>query len=219
MVYGRFTRDEPDNMPNIDKLLTAEQLSQRFKGLISPERIKELCETKLFPHYEHDGGYLFGYSESLAWVNDNLLLHVAGNPIPSSVTLNPMGAPHIGTPEIPHVLRSISPYLISLPIQSLQHALWSGVYFLCKETEVVYVGQSIVVAGRVGAHMGDKDFDWAFCMRVPRSDLDFVEGEFIRALRPKYNFSVRGKIVCPNEASPRSAFASEVTVHLKTTIE
>jgi len=60
----------------------------------------------------------------------------------------------------------------------------SGVYFLCREQQVVYVGQSVDIYSRLRAH---QDFDAAFAILLDRSDLNTVEGAFIRLLRPVRN--------------------------------
>jgi hypothetical protein len=63
----------------------------------------------------------------------------------------------------------------------------SGVYFLCLDGDVVYVGQSIAVGVRVGSHAGSKPCDRIFALPVPPSELDAVEGAFIRILKPRLN--------------------------------
>ena len=73
-----------------------------------------------------------------------------------------------------------------------------GIYFLCLDNEVVYVGQSICVVMRVLTHMNqtkDKkmfDHDRVFFLSVPREALDKMEREFIRALKPRYNLNGGG---------------------------
>ena len=62
-----------------------------------------------------------------------------------------------------------------------------GVYFLCHENKVVYVGQSTNPSARIAQHQADKVFDRVFL--IPTNDLDTVEYEYIRKLRPKYNIT------------------------------
>ncbi len=71
------------------------------------------------------------------------------------------------------------------------------IYFLCLADEVVYVGQSTNLCARLAQHGDDKVFDRAFYLVVRREDLDRIEGEFIRALRPRYNgtFPKAGAVV------------------------
>ena len=75
----------------------------------------------------------------------------------------------------------------------------SGVYFLCDDKNVVYVGQSINVYVRVKAHEHDptKEFtSWAY-MKVFQQDLNYIETLYIYLLRPRYNYGKDGKLYAP----------------------
>jgi len=194
-------------MPDIANLLTASEMVARLNNRISEERLLELCESKLVPHFELEGVVLFGKSETERWLRDNLLTAVPAMPVPNRVAVTPIVL-HDTPAETPQELASVAAYLIPMPIGSLTYATFSGVYFLCRGGKVVYVGQSANVAGRVGKHCGAKEFDYAFCMRVPKSDLNFVEGEFIRALEPEYNLSKTGRLVAPT--GPGTQYGSKV---------
>lgn len=62
-----------------------------------------------------------------------------------------------------------------------------GVYFLMNGPDVVYVGQSVNVVRRLGDHLENKDFDSVRVIPCKPSDLDNLEGFFIRFLRPRLN--------------------------------
>jgi hypothetical protein len=62
-----------------------------------------------------------------------------------------------------------------------------GVYFLRDQGEIVYVGQSVSVYGRVHQHKASKKFDSVTLMPCRPEDLNNLEGFFIRLLRPKLN--------------------------------
>ena len=66
-----------------------------------------------------------------------------------------------------------------------------GIYFLCKEDSIVYVGQSISIYSRVYEHKksGIKDFDSVFAIPCEKEKLSKVESAFIYLLKPKYNWS------------------------------
>lgn len=66
-----------------------------------------------------------------------------------------------------------------------------GVYFLCKDGVVVYVGQSVNPTSRVTTHWreGTKDFDSAYAMDCPQPMLDSTEAAFIAVLRPELNLA------------------------------
>jgi len=194
-------------MPDISKLLTAKQLSDRTGGRITEDRITEFAEAELIPHYELDGTFYFASQESQQWLNSNAVTYVAGRDLPMSVSVTPIMIKEREDVTIPDALKGIRSYLCPLELVSLQFASFPGIYFLCDGDEVVYVGQSICVAGRVGAHLKDKVFDYAYCFRVPRSDLDAVESAFIHALKPKYNISGQGRLIAPSRSLPLNSGA------------
>lgn len=61
-----------------------------------------------------------------------------------------------------------------------------GVYFLVKNGEIVYVGQSINIANRITAHR-DKDFDDVSFILCEPNNLNILETLYILAYQPKYN--------------------------------
>lgn len=185
-------------MADATSLLTAEEMSQRLRGIVSPERLLELAEGQLAPHYIVDGSVMFGSSETKEWVNHNLVVRSPGKHVGDGVlrVINVMQAAG-ATDTPPMSLRAMAGSLVPLSIKSVETLGCPGVYFLCMDGAVVYVGQSVNVFGRVGAHIGNKTFDSVFFARVPASDLDFVEGSLIRLLKPKYNHSERGTLIAP----------------------
>ena len=69
-----------------------------------------------------------------------------------------------------------------------------GVYFLIKNNEVVYVGQSKDLVWRSWSHSrilppssDYKEFDRVIAVKVPEQFLSFVEAAFTAKLKPKYN--------------------------------
>lgn len=63
-----------------------------------------------------------------------------------------------------------------------------GIYFLVRQGEVVYVGQSINVHARVWQHkQARKDFDAFAYVKCERDSLDALESLYIHTLRPRLN--------------------------------
>lgn len=60
------------------------------------------------------------------------------------------------------------------------------IYFLLKDGDVVYVGQTKAGISRLSAH-GDKDYDEIYVMYCDDSELDCLEDKYITKYRPKYN--------------------------------
>jgi hypothetical protein len=66
-----------------------------------------------------------------------------------------------------------------------------GVYLLCEEEEIVYIGQSKDIVARVNQHIDEhiKDFDGVLYIRCAANLLDYFEKCLISLMRPRYNFA------------------------------
>lgn len=180
--------------PSLSNLITAKEMSEKLNNLVSEERLIELAESKLIPHYELDNHIMFAISETREWIDYNCVIHHPGQQIEECLaTVINVVSPSIDKIEVPIELRAISAFLIPLSLQSVETVPFAGVYFLCSKGKVVYTGCSGKCAfNRIGQHFGRKTFDFAFFLRVPPSDLFFVEKEFINILKPKYNWDKTG---------------------------
>lgn len=188
------------NSTVLGSLVTPQEMSQKIKEFISAERLIELAEAGLVPHYTIENKIFFGVSETKKWLSENLVMQHQGKNIGNqqAMIINVV-SPKLQCIDIPVELRAIAAYLIPMELQSVESCQMSGIYFLCDQGTVVYVGQSVNVLSRVGSHFGSKTFDFAFLLRVPKSDLNYVEGQFIRAMKPKYNWSIGNRLVAPTE--------------------
>ncbi len=65
-----------------------------------------------------------------------------------------------------------------------------GVYFLIKDSKIIYIGQSINIAARITSHK-DKDFDSVSYVTCKRSELDILESLYIIAYNPVLNGEVK----------------------------
>ena len=65
--------------------------------------------------------------------------------------------------------------------------LGSGIYFLIKNDDVVYVGRAIEVAARVMNHVGKKDFDRWHWVPCAKEYLEEYERAYIDAFMPSMN--------------------------------
>ena len=67
------------------------------------------------------------------------------------------------------------------------------IYFLIRNNQVTYVGQSIDVGGRISQHRKSrKKFDRVVYVRVEEGELNSTESYFIKALKPEDNLTGRG---------------------------
>lgn len=69
-----------------------------------------------------------------------------------------------------------------------------GIYFLLKNKEVVYVGQTTNFHQRIGAHK-DKDYDSYCFIKVEKEDLDKKEVGNIMFYQPKYNKALNDEMI------------------------
>ena len=176
------------------KYRTAQEASEALKH-VTAERLVELAQAGFAPHYYiDDTGPLFRMQELRDWFERNRVRACKGMTMPTRLDIV---APETFRPAM------TAPQSIS-HIEGLRHIdpayLWQpGVYFLCDETKVLYVGQSVNVQSRVMTHVRDgrKQFDHTriFYFPVPESELRQIEAELIRMLRPKYNHNARGQLV------------------------
>lgn len=165
-------------------LLSAEQMA-KVLGLTT-EKLLEFVDAGYCPHWRLlDGPPLFATTEVKAWANRNLFKHEEGKDLERITVISPRPVESHKVP-VPVELRSIA-NLCSLP--ELLSATITAVYFLCRGSEVLYVGQSTDVQSRICSHVkeGKIEFDAAYFLPVTRSSLDAIEAAFIKTLRPKYN--------------------------------
>jgi hypothetical protein len=68
-----------------------------------------------------------------------------------------------------------------------------GVYFLIKNDEIVYVGQSIRIFSRLYFHLKDKDYDSFTFIEFEPHMLIYEETRYILKFLPKYNHGITGR--------------------------
>lgn len=73
---------------------------------------------------------------------------------------------------------------------SIPHHETSGVYFLMRGPDIIYVGQSLDVLQRISRHRREgRSFDAFSYIICPVDGLDELEADYIRALVPEENWS------------------------------
>jgi hypothetical protein len=142
---------------------------------VDESKIVKYAKDGLCPHVRLDGKIFFIKSHIIRWLRENVLqIHEGKSLEPVPLLVN-----KVFPKDVPACLQLAARRLIEV-----QHTV--GVYFLCDNDQVVYVGQSIDVGSRTRQHT-DKEFSRAFCLPCPMEDLNRVEAAFIALLRPKYN--------------------------------
>lgn len=148
-------------------------------------RVSEWVSAKIIPFYEMPGisEPWFKVAELKKWAGEFSQRHGGLDSSPRiELVVRPSEPAKFF--DVPECLRHIS----GLRQASLLDSC-CGVYFLCRQGQVVYVGQSVDVLSRVGQHRIDKTktFDTAFFVPCRQCDLNTLERELIDRLMPEYN--------------------------------
>ena len=181
--------DSPEKYPG--SLRTAEEISMTIKGALSAERVVELAEAGYMPHWRIDEGPpMFKSSEVKDWISTNLARRIKGSRLPDEIRITYTGTKPDDLLKVPLEIRDID----GLCDITKHIDLGPGVYFLCRDEKVVYIGQSVMPVARVASHKrsdgsyaNKKNFNKVFFLPWPESDLDSIEGALIRAIDTEYN--------------------------------
>lgn len=93
-----------------------------------------------------------------------------------------------GREEDPHLARLFTLEASTIVARSQKWGdKFAGIYFLIKDREIVYVGQSMNVAARVSQHKKTRDFDSWSWIPCDTQDLLDLERAYIRKFRPELN--------------------------------
>jgi len=79
-----------------------------------------------------------------------------------------------------------------------------GIYFLVLKNQIVYIGQSVDIAGRINQHIseGAKEFDSVSYIPIENEALDSVERSLISLFQPAFNRQGIRPAVAPLEQVP-----------------
>lgn len=175
-------------------LMNAAEVSEKIG--VAADRLTALAESGYVPHFIADGGNpMFKLSEVKKWCAENLLQRCDGRNLPEPVAVAIEGERHFsrfGLPpqlqQIPN-LRKLTPSLVG-----------SGIYFLCHNDRLQYVGQSVNILQRVSTHhISAHEFNVIYYIPWPKDDLNRIEAALIRTLQPPLNGrSARGQLITPN---------------------
>ena len=160
---------------------TAEEIGKRLG--VNPERLKELARAGYAPCWLNESNEpCFRIGEMKIWVENNLYRRSDGSELPFKIHVHALDRAKPSRP-VPRELSSIDDLceykFISFP---------PSVYFLIKDSKVLYVGQAANLPSRISNHHIPSDrYDRVLYKPIPLSDLDRIEKEFIVALDPPLN--------------------------------
>jgi len=82
-------------------------------------------------------------------------------------------------------------------LRAKKHTALCGVYFLIKDREIIYVGQSVNIASRIQTHSATKTFDCYSYALCNREELNALETKYIMFFKPKLNYTMQGYLCVP----------------------
>ncbi len=92
---------------------------------------------------------------------------------------------------LPHSLSDVLASVVKAPTSC-------GIYFLVKDMEVIYVGQSVDLFNRISKHRrAGVDFDSYSFIECERRELDALEMMYVTAFMPKQNWTFGGQRKVP----------------------
>lgn len=191
--------------PTLGSLKTAEEVAAAVR--MSADRLRELAEVDVIPHFRIDGGPpLFSLAGLKNYVRRYLTTVCPGEPLP--INLRPVVQQPPAPATIPRALAEVEARLCEMPTIECPPC----VYFLIRQHEVIYIGQSKNLLGRLAQHRDDgKRWDRVLYLPVPADRLLDVESLWIKTLQPALNRAGRqGPLpstppAAPDEAQPYAA--------------
>lgn len=174
---------------------------------MSPEKIHELTEEGVMPHYKlidpFNGNQVMKYYYRTKDVENFIIKNCL---ISQDLTFEPeykfvnfcTGISTEESAQIPIELSNLSQMYV---IRTDQMLATCGIYFLCKEKKIVYIGQSTSIATRLAVHIEEaaKQFDLCVWIPIHKRDLDTVEASLIKHFKPKLNKAMFGGNSQPHE--------------------
>lgn len=176
----------------ISSLRRANELKGAYFKYLGSETILKLAQDHRCPHYivtnpvTKENEYVFLETELNEWFSRECIKKVDGIYIAKLqfidfVAIQPKS-------KIPKELMAIND-LCELPKEIIDTP--PGIYFLCLNGIIQYIGQAVHVCSRVSAHLTirEKRFDSIFFIPCPKSELNNLEGALIRKYKPPLNGS------------------------------
>lgn len=177
---------------NVRNLKTAKEIRGRFRDHISDDELYQLAKDNMCPHYRFinpvtKSEIIYFISQEIReWTEKHFLRGYKGTDFKPHqfIYLTNDYAPSLH--EIPIELLKING-LQKLPLEFINTP--SGIYFLCRNKKIVYIGQAINIAGRICSHLTEKrkEFDSCFFICCPVNKLNEIEGSLITHYKPEYN--------------------------------
>lgn len=183
-------------MVELNKLRSANELKGSVTRYLTPKQINELATNRSIPHYELINPLTgmtsawFIREEVEGWLI-NYFVKYDFKLMPEIILVNFAEDDYKIHPTdiVPAALSFVKP-LYKLPIKNLNTP--PGVYFLCHQNEIVYVGMAANIGSRFLKHKGEnkKEFDSVYFICCHLDQLSKIEAACIKHFKPKYNIAL-----------------------------
>lgn len=176
------------------RLQPIEKCNGKMKRLLGDDVILQLAKDGMCPHYilvnplSKEEMVLFSATELESWIEKNYLFYKEGNFTPSFEFIHfNRELNRVSHKEVPVELSQLGDDLFELPFDYINTP--PGIYFLCKDNKIMYVGQSTSIVSRIATHIKEntKQFDRIFFIVCPAHKLDEIETELIKRFYPPLN--------------------------------
>ncbi|MCR9263353.1 MAG: hypothetical protein NXH86_04305 [Flavobacteriaceae bacterium] len=182
-------------MIDTNKLRILSDCKGRLTRIIGEEKILELVKNGNCPHYvltdpiTQEKQFLFVSGELEEWLRNNYIEVKDGYFFEQKltfVTFDEYKHREVDPLTVPKELSFIKD-LYQLPVQNVFGPC--GIYFLCKDRIIKYIGKSVDIINRVNTHYneGKKEFTEIFFIPCAANAQDRLENALIRYYNPEYN--------------------------------
>lgn len=184
--------EDMNNMP-IRSLKLANELGNGALKWVSPKELIELAINQKVPHYvvknplTGQEQLYFITKEIEDWFRNGYVKRFEPNVNQEIFNIWIFNdCDKVDSFKIPKSLWGIKD-VYEIPVRNIRTP--PGIYFLCHQSQVVYVGQSENIGARIIEHEKnpEKVFDSIYWIMCPINRLNSLESAFIRHLQPKYN--------------------------------
>jgi|694.fasta_scaffold79329_2 hypothetical protein len=183
-------------MLETNKLRKIQDCKGRLKEIVGDEGVLQLAKDGICPHYiitnpiTKEESIWFIASEINEWFDKNFVNYRDGLFVQNYTFLHFNKELHKVRGQIPEELSRIKE-LYHLPMENISTP--PGIYFLCKNNKIQYIGQAGNVANRVITHIteGLKDFDSVYFISCSINRLTELESSLIRYFQPELNRTCR----------------------------
>lgn len=203
-------------MIEVNKLKKAEQIRGKVTEFLSPQDFIHLAEMEEVPHYiltnplTKENTICFIQSDIDDWFQD--YVQYRNQKIAPQIIFHTNERAKFKVCPLSHVppgLASIKG-LQQIPFNAFDSP--AGIYFLCKEQEIVYIGQAQSVFARVSTHKREKEFDSVYFIPCHVEQLTPLETALIHFYKPKLNISTIANVTAVDQVILDALIDSKIEV-------